>query len=221
MFLEAVDVSQDDSGRDVGAQADLPSPGQGTCVSEPRGSSRVCTRRRGHSRRARPGACGWPGACGRSAACPHSRWCPGRGWSRTPHGPRSGSAHVAAEFGHDHLGGARYDLVVAGRAGRVEELDVAQEVVEQKAVMRSDTAGEKFWMRLVESLDLPGLADDARFRTFADRLAHRGALVPCWRTRSGVAAPRSASRGSAGGCRWRPCIPSTRHWRTSRWRRAR
>ena len=33
-------------------------------------------------------------------------------------------------------------------------------------------------MRLVESLDLPGPADDARFRPFADRLAHRGALVP-------------------------------------------
>jgi hypothetical protein len=109
--------------------------------------------------------------------------------------------------------------VVAGRAGGVEELDVAQEVLEQEAVMRGDTAGEKFWMRLVESLDLPGLADDARFPTFADRLAHRGALVPV--LEEGVAALRSASRGSAGGCRWRPCIPSTRHWRTSRWQRAR
>lgn len=37
---------------------------------------------------------------------------------------------------------------------------------------------EKFWTRLVERLELPALADDARFRTFADRLAHRQALVP-------------------------------------------
>ena len=37
---------------------------------------------------------------------------------------------------------------------------------------------EKFWQRLVECLELPALADDARFRTFADRLAHRGVLIP-------------------------------------------
>ncbi len=37
---------------------------------------------------------------------------------------------------------------------------------------------EKFWSRLVERLELPGLAEDARFRTFADRLANRRALIP-------------------------------------------
>jgi crotonobetainyl-CoA:carnitine CoA-transferase CaiB-like acyl-CoA transferase len=37
---------------------------------------------------------------------------------------------------------------------------------------------EKFWTRLVERLGLPALADDARFRTFADRLTHREALIP-------------------------------------------
>lgn len=37
---------------------------------------------------------------------------------------------------------------------------------------------EKFWQRLVERLDEPALAADSRFRTFADRLAHRDALEP-------------------------------------------
>jgi len=35
---------------------------------------------------------------------------------------------------------------------------------------------EKFWARLTERLGLPELRDDARFRTFADRLANRTAL---------------------------------------------
>ncbi len=37
---------------------------------------------------------------------------------------------------------------------------------------------EKFWTRLIECLELPALAADARFRTFADRLAHRAELIP-------------------------------------------
>src|SRR5207244_6678992 len=37
---------------------------------------------------------------------------------------------------------------------------------------------EKFWDRLVERMPLPALRDDPRFRTFADRLAHRATLVP-------------------------------------------
>jgi crotonobetainyl-CoA:carnitine CoA-transferase CaiB-like acyl-CoA transferase len=37
---------------------------------------------------------------------------------------------------------------------------------------------EKFWSRLVACLERPALADDPRFRTFGDRLAHRGALIP-------------------------------------------
>jgi crotonobetainyl-CoA:carnitine CoA-transferase CaiB-like acyl-CoA transferase len=37
---------------------------------------------------------------------------------------------------------------------------------------------EKFWERLVDRIGLPGLGDDPRFRTFADRLAHRAELVP-------------------------------------------
>ena len=36
---------------------------------------------------------------------------------------------------------------------------------------------QKFWERLVERLDLPALRDDPRFRTIADRLAHREALA--------------------------------------------
>jgi crotonobetainyl-CoA:carnitine CoA-transferase CaiB-like acyl-CoA transferase len=40
---------------------------------------------------------------------------------------------------------------------------------------------EKFWERLVERLEHPELAADPRFRTFADRLAHRDALVPTLR----------------------------------------
>jgi crotonobetainyl-CoA:carnitine CoA-transferase CaiB-like acyl-CoA transferase len=39
-------------------------------------------------------------------------------------------------------------------------------------------AKEKFWRRLVETMGAPQLADDPRFRTFADRLEHRDALVP-------------------------------------------
>jgi crotonobetainyl-CoA:carnitine CoA-transferase CaiB-like acyl-CoA transferase len=40
---------------------------------------------------------------------------------------------------------------------------------------------EKFWERLVARLELPALGQDPRFRTFADRLAHREALVPVLR----------------------------------------
>jgi crotonobetainyl-CoA:carnitine CoA-transferase CaiB-like acyl-CoA transferase len=42
---------------------------------------------------------------------------------------------------------------------------------------------EKFWERLVERLELPGLRDDARFRSFAERLANRTTLVPILRAR--------------------------------------
>ena len=37
---------------------------------------------------------------------------------------------------------------------------------------------DKFWDRLAERVGVPGLREDARFLTFADRLAHRDALVP-------------------------------------------
>src|SRR5438876_5110371 len=37
---------------------------------------------------------------------------------------------------------------------------------------------EKFWQRLADRLGLGALRDDPRFRTFADRLAHRDALRP-------------------------------------------
>jgi crotonobetainyl-CoA:carnitine CoA-transferase CaiB-like acyl-CoA transferase len=42
---------------------------------------------------------------------------------------------------------------------------------------------EKFWERLVERLDLSALRDDARFRSFADRLANRTTLVPILQAR--------------------------------------
>jgi hypothetical protein len=71
--------------------------------------------------------------------------------------------HVAPEFGHDRLGGAaghprdgveardrvglggaaRRDAAIAGRDRLVEELDVAQELGEQEAVMGGDAAGER------------------------------------------------------------------------------
>src|SRR5262245_17274752 len=71
--------------------------------------------------------------------------------------------HVAPEFGDDRLrgaagdagdgveprdrlgvgGGARRDAAIAGRDRRVEELDVAQELVEHEAVMSSDAPGER------------------------------------------------------------------------------
>jgi crotonobetainyl-CoA:carnitine CoA-transferase CaiB-like acyl-CoA transferase len=37
---------------------------------------------------------------------------------------------------------------------------------------------EKFWERLAERMELPHLCHDPRFRTFADRLAHREVLRP-------------------------------------------
>ena len=37
---------------------------------------------------------------------------------------------------------------------------------------------EKFWERLMECLELGALRGDPRFRSFADRLAHRDVLVP-------------------------------------------
>ncbi len=40
---------------------------------------------------------------------------------------------------------------------------------------------EKFWQRLVERMELPALAGDPRFGSFADRLAHRDTLVPVLR----------------------------------------
>src|SRR5206468_593101 len=71
--------------------------------------------------------------------------------------------HVAAEFGRDHLGraagdagdrvepgerigvrgGARLDLAIAHGDGAVEELDVAQEMVEEEAVVGRDAPGER------------------------------------------------------------------------------
>ncbi len=42
---------------------------------------------------------------------------------------------------------------------------------------------EKFWRALVEALELPELGRDARFATFRDRLAHKGALLPVLKTR--------------------------------------
>jgi crotonobetainyl-CoA:carnitine CoA-transferase CaiB-like acyl-CoA transferase len=41
---------------------------------------------------------------------------------------------------------------------------------------------EKFWRRLIERMGLAHLADDPRFRTFRDRLAHRDELVPLLKT---------------------------------------
>jgi crotonobetainyl-CoA:carnitine CoA-transferase CaiB-like acyl-CoA transferase len=41
---------------------------------------------------------------------------------------------------------------------------------------------EKFWERLIERVGLPALGDDPRFRTFADRLAHRDVLMPLIKT---------------------------------------
>lgn len=42
---------------------------------------------------------------------------------------------------------------------------------------------EKFWQRMIELIERPQLGDDLRFRTFADRLAHRAALVPLLKAR--------------------------------------
>jgi len=42
---------------------------------------------------------------------------------------------------------------------------------------------DKFWRDLVEILGAPELADDARFRTFADRFANRATLLPLLRAR--------------------------------------
>ncbi|MGH7275609.1 MAG: CaiB/BaiF CoA transferase family protein [Candidatus Rokuibacteriota bacterium] len=63
---------------------------------------------------------------------------------------------------------------------------------------------EKFWEALVDALELPGLARDPRFATFADRLANKEALLA-------VLTPRFASRTTAdwlGRLRGRvPCAP--------------
>jgi crotonobetainyl-CoA:carnitine CoA-transferase CaiB-like acyl-CoA transferase len=37
---------------------------------------------------------------------------------------------------------------------------------------------EKFWQALIDAMSLPEVARDARFATFADRLAHKDALLP-------------------------------------------
>ena len=42
---------------------------------------------------------------------------------------------------------------------------------------------DKFWRDLVETLGAPELAEDARFRTFADRFAHKDALIPVLQAR--------------------------------------
>jgi crotonobetainyl-CoA:carnitine CoA-transferase CaiB-like acyl-CoA transferase len=42
---------------------------------------------------------------------------------------------------------------------------------------------EKFWQSLLEAMELPDVARDARFTTFADRLAHKDALLPLLQAR--------------------------------------
>jgi crotonobetainyl-CoA:carnitine CoA-transferase CaiB-like acyl-CoA transferase len=42
---------------------------------------------------------------------------------------------------------------------------------------------EKFWLALLEAMDLPALAADPRFASFADRLAHKDALLPLLQSR--------------------------------------
>ena len=42
---------------------------------------------------------------------------------------------------------------------------------------------EKFWQRLAERMDLVELLEDARFKTFADRLENRDALIPILKER--------------------------------------
>jgi len=64
------------------------------------------------------------------------------------------------------LGGARGDLPVAGRDGVVEELDVPQQVVEEKAVMGGDAAGE----RLRERRALPPQTPLGELRHLRGRL---------------------------------------------------
>jgi crotonobetainyl-CoA:carnitine CoA-transferase CaiB-like acyl-CoA transferase len=66
-------------------------------------------------------------------------------------------------------------------------------------------AKEKFWVRLVAAIELPELASDSRFATFADRLRHAAELLPILET---VFASRTAGEwldilGRAGV----PCSP--------------
>jgi len=42
---------------------------------------------------------------------------------------------------------------------------------------------EKFWTSLVQAMDMPEVARDPRFATFADRLAHKSVLVPILKAR--------------------------------------
>jgi len=42
---------------------------------------------------------------------------------------------------------------------------------------------EKFWTGLVQAMELPAVARDPRFATFADRLAHKAVLVPLLKAR--------------------------------------
>ena len=42
---------------------------------------------------------------------------------------------------------------------------------------------QKFWMSLLEAMELPAVAGDPRFATFADRAAHKAALVPILKAR--------------------------------------
>jgi len=63
---------------------------------------------------------------------------------------------------------------------------------------------EKFWQALIDALELPAVARDPRFATFAGRLAHKDALVP-------ILKARFAERTTAGWlARLRgrvPCAP--------------
>ena len=63
---------------------------------------------------------------------------------------------------------------------------------------------EKFWRSLIEAMELPNVARDPRFATFADRAAHKAALVP-------ILSARFAERTTAdwlGRLRGRvPCAP--------------
>jgi crotonobetainyl-CoA:carnitine CoA-transferase CaiB-like acyl-CoA transferase len=63
---------------------------------------------------------------------------------------------------------------------------------------------EKFWQRLVERMDLAHLAGDPRFRTFADRLAHRDQLIPILKQRFAVKTTAEWLAALSGAV---PCAP--------------
>ena len=107
---------------------------------------------------------------------------------RTGVGPRRGRLPARHRGQHALLLRGRGRSTATGRAERVADsahqtLVPAQNFPTRDGWIVIFCNKDKFWRDLVETLGAPELAAIARFRTFADRFAHKDALLPLLQAR--------------------------------------